>query len=461
VAREHNPDNPDMWASLQAVVDETVKRGADEAECYLVRTWLHQVRIFNRKIEMVRNAMVEGIGLRANAQFRQGYVYISPAAFPATGLAETVVAVAGQATPDPHNRLPTDSTVRCCLPVANRRARSIDLRDKVRFAQQAEAAALGFSPLVVGTEDVEYVDYDQETVLLNSHGLRRYQDLSFSSLGVTAVADEGGSLQSGLSYGYSAVPGQFCPERVGIEAAKRAIRVRGARSRESAEVPVIFDALAASGLIRIIAESFSADAVARGRSRLKDRLGDMVAAPQLSIVDHGSMAGAPAYSAFDGEGVPTDRSAVVCNGRLVTFLRTTYAANRDYARATGNARRRSFRTAPEFGLTNFYIEPGQSPPERLREGIREGLFVQELQGLHLANRVSGDFSVGVTGCWIRDGELAEPVRGTTVADNMFDVLLSVDGIGDDIRFVPQLAPNRASFGSPTVRVRSMVVSGKR
>lgn len=444
---------------LDSIIAHVMRLGADEAEVFLVRTWMNQVRIFNQQLEVVRSSEIEGIAVRANFHDRQGHAYVSPVGTSPQSLAEAVMSAARHTMPDPARKLPC--VRESCHPSrTERRARGTDLSQKADFAQRAEAAALAHSPLVIGTEDVEYVDYDQETCLVNSHGALLYQDLSFSVLGVTVVSDEGGTLQSGTSYGYSPVPGDFNPEQVGIEAAERALRIRAARPRPSAEVPVVFDPFTASGLIRIVAGSFDADAVARGRSRLKGRIGEAVASSHVTLVDQGNLEGAPAFSAFDGEGVITGRSVLVQDGMLLDFLRTAYAGYRDGLPPTGNARRRSFRSLPEFGPANFFLEPGKDCPEHLYSSLTEGLYVQELQGLHLANRVSGDFSVGVTGQWIRNGQLAEPVRGITVAANAFDLLRKIDRLGNDLRFVPQLGPNRASFGSPSIRVRSMVVSGK-
>lgn len=452
-----------VTAALDRVISAALAIGADEAEAYLEHTYLGQVRIFNRHIESVRSSVAQGLGLRVHVGGRQGYAFAAPAGTRSSqALAEAAVAAARQAEPDSCHCLLTRDAKATGLPPAPAPAfsfRDLPLASKIELATAAENAALSAHPRMVATEDVEYLDYDQEIHLLNSHGIRLNQRVSHCMLGVTAVADEGGTLQTGVSYGHAPDPDGLRPHAAGRAAAQRALLVCGARPRPTAEVAVIFAAAVASDLIRVIAPSFNADAVSRGRSRLRDRTGDTIAAPGVTLVDHGNRWGAPAFTLFDGEGVPTRRSVLIRSGRLEGLLRTLYAARRDGAAPTGNGRRRSFRATPEFGPTNFYLEAGPERPEQLYAGLSQGLFVQEVQGLHLANRVSGDFSVGVTGVWIRNGELAEPVRGISVAGNMFELLGAIDLIASDLQFVPLFSVNRPSFGSPSFRVRSMVVSG--
>jgi len=156
---------------------------------------------------------------------------------------------------------------------------------------------------------------------------------------------------------------------------------------------------------------------------------------------------------FDDEGVPTGRVVLIENGTLNGFVHNTYTAAKENISSTGNSvRPNSFRSGPEVGTTNFYIQPGLSDREKLIGEISRGLYVTDVMGMHTADPISGDFSVGVSGLWIENGEMTRPVKGAAVAGNIVDFLTNVDCVANDIRFF-------MGTGSPTIRVSDITVSG--
>jgi PmbA protein len=115
--------------------------------------------------------------------------------------------------------------------------------------------------------------------------------------------------------------------------------------------------------------------------------------------------------------------------------------------------RPTFKSTPEVGTTNFFMQSGQLSPDELVKNISGGLLVTEVIGMHTANPISGDFSVGAAGLLIEHGRLTQPVRGITIAGNILEFFNKIDGIGNDLTFL-------GSRGAPTIRVREMVVSGQ-
>jgi PmbA protein len=102
--------------------------------------------------------------------------------------------------------------------------------------------------------------------------------------------------------------------------------------------------------------------------------------------------------------------------------------------------------------TNFYIENNILDRNALMASMDTGLFVTDLMGIHTADPISGDFSVGATGVWIERGETVYPVRGIAVAGNLLDLFRNVDAVGNDLTFY-------GPFGSPTLRVSRVYVAG--
>ncbi|HWI54368.1 MAG TPA: metallopeptidase TldD-related protein, partial [Desulfobacteria bacterium] len=242
------------------------------------------------------------------------------------------------------------------------------------------------------------------------------------------------------------------PLRIGREAAQKAVRKLGAATVGTQKAVIVFDPYVATNFLGVIAPALSAEAVQKGKSLFGGRVGQTVASDKISIIDHGAMPGGISSAPFDGEGVPTSKTVLVQNGELKGFLHNTYTAAKDGVTSTGNGTRGSFKSTPEVGTTNFYIEPGPHSPDDMLKDISSGLYITDVMGMHTANPISGDFSVGAAGIWIENGKLTKPVRGVAIAGNILELLKEVEGVGSDLSFF-------GSKGSPTIRIAKMTVSG--
>jgi PmbA protein len=147
------------------------------------------------------------------------------------------------------------------------------------------------------------------------------------------------------------------------------------------------------------------------------------------------------------------KKTVISHGRLMLFLHNTYTANKAGTASTGNGMRGGFKGVPGVSITNLYIEPGICSFDELVWQAENGLLVTEIMGMHTANPVSGDFSVGATGFWIEKGIKAYPVREITIAGNILDVMKNVDAVGSDLRFSGRI-------GSPSLLIKELSIAGK-
>ncbi|UCE63532.1 MAG: TldD/PmbA family protein, partial [Nitrospirota bacterium] len=118
--------------------------------------------------------------------------------------------------------------------------------------------------------------------------------------------------------------------------------------------------------------------------------------------------------------------------------------------STGNASR-SVGDNPSVGVTNFYLVPGVATPAEIIGSVRQGLYVTELIGFGV-NMVTGDYSRGVVGFWIENGELAYPVEEVTIAGNVKQMFADIEMIGNDLQF-------RGRMASPTLKIGNMMVAG--
>jgi PmbA protein len=233
------------------------------------------------------------------------------------------------------------------------------------------------------------------------------------------------------------------------------LRRLGARRVATQSVPIVFAPETARTLIGSVFEAASGDAIWRGASFLAGKLGETMAATDLTIVDDNTMllptgVGGFGTSPFDGEGLPSQRTVVVENGVLRNYLLNTYTARKLGMRSTHNAAR-GLAGAPGVGCGNLFLTPGQLTPEEILSGVTAGLYVTSLMGFG-TNLVTGDYSRGATGLWIENGQLTHAVEEVTIAGNLAEMLRNVTAIGNDLVF-------RGSVASPTLRIDGMTIAG--
>jgi len=152
-------------------------------------------------------------------------------------------------------------------------------------------------------------------------------------------------------------------------------------------------------------------------------------------------------SAFDGEGVPSQRTILIDKGILKGYLYDSYTAGKEGLASTGNAVRSGYTGVPGVGIRNLIVSSSK-PQDLLAE--TKGILVGGLIGAHTANPISGDFSVEAKNAFlIGHGEVARPIRSLMLAGNFFELLKDIE-IGRDVRAV-------GSTVTPTVKVRMKVV----
>jgi len=324
--------------------------------------------------------------------------------------------------------------------------------EKIGLAREAEAAALNVDARITNSEGAEFSNSAREILYANSLGfIGRYYTTNYS-LTVVPVASQNGAMQR--DYWYSShrkLSGLEPAVMVGKKAAERTVRRLGAKRVKTQETPVVFDPEMAASLLRHLAGAVSGSALYRKTSFLLGKLGEKIAAAGVWVDDDARIPSAPGSKPFDGEGLPTRLTSVVADGVLTNYLLDTYSARKLGLRSTGNASR-SFADAPAVSPTNFFLRPGTTSPEEIIRSVRSGLYVTELSGFGV-NPVTGDYSRGVVGLWIENGELAYPVEEITIAGNLLDMFQNIEVIGNDLE-------RRGNVAAPTLKIARMTIAGE-
>ncbi|MFX1484558.1 MAG: TldD/PmbA family protein [Promethearchaeota archaeon] len=190
---------------------------------------------------------------------------------------------------------------------------------------------------------------------------------------------------------------------------------------------VVFHPQAYSALLNYtLMQGVKGDNVARGKSKIADKIGDRIASEHFSLIDDGLYPGGANTSIADHEGVPRQSTPIIEKGVLRSFLWDTYWANKMGVQSTGNATRNMRQGLVDIGFTNLVIEPGTREIEEIISDIDHGYYIQAVQGAHSANPESGDFSVvGNPALLISDGKLVGAINGLMISGNAFNMLKSI------------------------------------
>lgn len=443
----------DYLAVAGAGVEAALASGADAAEAYLSSGTSIEIDVREGEVDTIKSAAEKGVGLRVFRGRQVGFAYTTDLS--AQGLkavAQRAVANAALTAGEDYYRLPEVVPEYPQVDIFDPGLPEKQIEEKIGLAKQMEAAARTHDPRVTIVESSTYQDGIIEVGIVSSTGISAYYQGAVCGLYIALTAREGEDHQTGFAMDFRPRFVHLDPEAVGREAAERAVRMLGARSQQGMEVPVVVDPYVMVSLLGMLAPSLTAEAVQKGRSLFAGQVGNQVASDKVTVVDDGTLDGGVRSAPFDGEGVPSSRSVLIEKGCLRGYLYNTYTAAKDGVSSTGNGVRASYKGGPEVGITNFFLEPGEISPEQIIGEISSGLYVGEVMGMHTANPISGDFSVGATGIWIEQGRLSYPVRGLAIAGNIRDLLNAVDAVGSDLRFF-------GGKGAPTVRVSKLAVSG--
>jgi PmbA protein len=446
----------DLKELAQDIVQRAMQGGATAAECVIREGDEFSTLVRLGEVETLKESGSKSIGVRIFHGQRAASTHSSD--FTRAGLdrmLKSALELAKITSEDPFSGIPEPSqlgSISGDLDLYSADVYSLPGEERISYARRAEKAALDSDPRIKNSEGGSFDAATGHKILANSHGFVGEYRRSYCSVAAIPIAqDEKGGMQRDYWFSVARSLNRLeSPEHVGKVAAQRTIRRLGARKVKTQQVPIIFDPLVANSILGHIFEGVNGDSVYRGASFLAGKLGEKIAAPQVTVIDDGTMVGGFGTSPFDGEGIPTRRTVVIENGVLKSYVLNTYTAKKLGLQTTGNASR-GLAGTPGIGPGNYFLQPGTKTPQQLIGEVKEGLYVTEFLGMGV-NLVTGDYSRGASGLWISGGELTYPVEEITVAGNLKDMFLNISEIANELEF-------RGSVASPTIRIDGLTVGG--
>jgi len=439
---------------LLDLIEDALAQGAEAAEIYRFEQESTLVDIKEEKLDTLSRGRQEGIGLRVLEKQRIGFAFSSDLRPEGSlSLLDRALAAARQSHADPFLHIPRPpSSPYPKVDAYDPGLRMISLADRVEFGRKMEQAARDVDPRICKVRHSLYQDSDYSVLILNSRGVRAGAKATRCSVSIQAVAEEMGSSESGWDMQSSSFFSDLRGEEVGRRAAEQAIWMLGAKALPTQQIDAIFTPPVAAEFWEVISAALMADSVQKGKSLFADQVSTQVASSCLSLVDDGLLVHGSHTFPFDDEGTPSQRTCLIEEGILKGFLYDSHSAAKEGRSSTGNAKRSSFHSPPQIMATNLYPIPGKRPQEAMVQELERGVFILSLMGMHTANPISGDFSVGAEGLWIERGKVQHPFRGVLIAGNIRGWLDSLEEVGSDLRFF-------GSCGSSSLLAKGVQVAG--
>lgn len=450
------------------IIDAALSNGADFAELFVEDRVSYRLSYLDAKVKDCVTGQVAGAGVRVFYGTNAVYAYttdlsregllacakaVSRTRRGAAGLAGIALQASADGRPLPYRLHPS----------------SVDRAHKVELLARADRAARAFSAEVAQV-DVSLGESVQQVLVANSEGLYVQDVRPYSRFMVQAIARSGGEQQTGSEGPGALMGGEFLDdlqvECLAISAARSAVTMLKAGYAPGGKMPVVIDK-GFGGVIfhEACGHLLEATSVAPGASIMAGKLGEPIASECVTAIDDGTIAGEWGSLSLDDEGMPTQKTTLIRNGVLESYMVDKLGGKKLGMAPTGCGRRESYQFAPTSRMRNTYIAPGPHELAEMIESIPYGLYARRMGGGSVSPG-TGDFNFSVREAYlIRDGKLAEPVRGATLIGNGADVLMKISMVGQDLEFAAGMCGSVSgsipvNVGQPPIKVSEIVVGGR-
>ena len=445
-------------AIAKDIIDLAQKYGAEQVSVSLAKSTSFQVDVREQKIESLQESGSSGIHLTVSKNKRRSTV--SSNDFRAETLAPLIrstleaLPYMGEdefySLPDPklQGRAPVE------LEFLDPDFDKLSSAEKVKIPLELEELSLD-ADQKLKTEQSFYSDSISYMVHADSNGFLEGETKTIYSMGISMIADDIESTSNGTSestnvgrkqtdgwYSAARFHQNLTPAKEIVEkACQRTLRKLGAVKPASQEVPVVFSSEMAQSFLGKIASALMGENLFRKQSFLLNKLNESIADAKINLIDNPLLPGKLGSRHFDSEGVEAKPLVLIENGVLKNYMLSTYSANKLGMVSNGHS----------GGISNLILKLGDYTEEELIASVKNGLYLTSMSGQG-ANIVTGDFSRGAQGIWIRDGKLAEPVSEFTIAGTFAEMLNNLTMIGSEI-------DERSSILTPAFKIDKMSISG--
>lgn len=420
------PYSDNMIYEIAEDVKKALENKCDAYEIYIDESKLIQLDTLKEELNFAKEEIDMGVGIRVLKDQKQGFAF--------TSNMDKLVETAQKAVDnskltkvDDNYSFAEVEKVNEVKKVYDKKFNDLSLDESVEFLKSTISQALDSGCEVTGSG---FSASEGRSLIVNSNGVSIEDNGTGFGLGLSVTIQKDGEIASA----YNSQSSRFFDldgEKLASEVCDLAKSSLNTKPVETNDYDVVLDYYAAVGLLQTFIGAFNGENVLRGRSILKDKLGEEIASPALSIIDNPLLEKGMGTAKCDGEGSVSRETALIQDGKLNSFIYDIYNANKAGVETTSNGLRGSYLTTPMIAPTNLEFKFGEM--KELSE-IDNGVLTTSVLGAHTANPISGDFSVEANNAFkIENGEMGDPIKKAMISGNIFEIMKSVEGLDSEIK----------------------------
>ncbi len=454
---------------LNDVMSVALSKGGDYCDLYFEHSINNDIGLEDKAVNKAYSSVSYGVGIRVIKGDQTGYSFteeITPESMKsAAKTAANIADLSGSFKPIKfkRNELPSYYPIKTTW-------EQVGIDKKIPFLQQINDKVFAEDKRVIKS-NIWFSDETKYILIANSDGVIQFDYLPMGQISVSCNAEQNGKREQN----YFDLSGRrgiefFTPaniDRLAKEAVRRTVELFDAVKPGAGEMPVIL-AAGSSGILlhEAIGHGMEADFNRKEVSIFADKIGKKVAENFVSIVDDGTNPNIRGSINVDDEGNPTEKTFLVENGIMKSYLHDRISAKFYKVKPTGNGRRESFRFAPVPRMRNTYMLPGPHTKDEIIASVKKGIYAESFTNGQVFIG-AGDFTFYVkSGYLVENGKLTKPIKDINIIGNGPKVLADVEMVGNDLEMAEggwtcgkdgQGVP--VSMGLPTVKVSKITVGG--
>ncbi|WIH86642.1 TldD/PmbA family protein [Brachyspira pilosicoli] len=452
---------------LHSVLEEALKNGGEYADLFFEDTKINNISYLDKKVDDMSLGNNYGVGLRVIVDKKTIYLYSNDTTNDSLiNLARSVSSIVKNKKHIVKDFIKSKEKDNHPVHI---NPFDVNFDEKIETLAYLDKTARKVSDKIKQVS-ARYMEKERNILVCTSNGILKEDSQTYIRLVMMSMASDGTNTQTssrtkGALDGFQVIR-YINLENMAIETANSAIKMLDSEYPKSGKYPVVIDN-AFGGVIfhEACGHALEATSVADNASVFCNKLGEKIASDVVTAIDDGTIKNAWGSYNIDDEGNDAQRTVLIENGILKSYLVDELGSIKMNQKVTGSARRESYKYAPTSRMRNTFIDKGNSTFEELISGIEYGLYAKKMGGGSV-DPATTDYNFAVSeGYLIENGKITKPVRGATLIGRGDETLMNIEAVSSNLELADGICGSISgsvptTVGQPAIRVKELTVGGR-
>ena len=452
---------------LHSVLEEALKNGGEYADLFFENTKINNISYLDKKVDDMSLGHNYGVGLRVIVDKKTIYLYSNDTTNDSLiNLARSVSSIVKNKKHIVKDFIKSKEKDNHPVHI---NPFDVNFDEKIETLAYLDKTARKVSDKIKQVS-ARYMEKERNILVCTSNGILKEDSQTYIRLVMMSMASDGTNTQTssrtkGALDGFQVIR-DINLENMAIETANSAIKMLDSEYPKSGKYPVVIDN-AFGGVIfhEACGHALEATSVADNASVFCNKLGEKIASDVVTAIDDGTIKNAWGSYNIDDEGNDAQRTVLIENGILKSYLVDELGSIKMNQKVTGSARRESYKYAPTSRMRNTFIDKGNSTFEELISGIEYGLYAKKMGGGSV-DPATTDYNFAVSeGYLIENGKITKPVRGATLIGRGDETLMNIEAVSSNLELADGICGSISgsvptTVGQPAIRVKELTVGGR-